>query len=156
MTGLDLIKQYEGLRLEAYLCPAGVPTIGYGHTKGVKIGQKITEDQADKLLADDFLEAESEAAKLITVPLTVNQLDALASFVFNLGASKLLGSTLRRKLNTGDYKGAAEEFDKWVFAGGKKLNGLIARRAAESKLFLMCIKNPQSFRNGGFILSITF
>ena len=137
MTGLDLIKQYEGLRLEAYLCPAGIPTIGYGHTKGVRIGQKITKDQAENFLADDFLEAESAVAKQITVPLKWNQLDALASFVFNLGAGKLLGSTLRKKLNAGDYKGAAEEFDKWVFAGGKKLNGLIARRAAERKLFEM-------------------
>lgn len=135
MTGLELIKKFEGLRLEAYKCPAGKNTIGYGHTRGVRIGQKITKDQAERFLADDFLEAESEVARMVKVPLTWNQLDALASFVFNLGAAKLLGSTLLKKLNSGDYKGAAAEFDKWVFANGVKLNGLIARRKAERELF---------------------
>ena len=135
MNGLELIKKFEGLRLESYRCPAGIPTIGYGHTRGVRIGQKITKDQAERFLADDFLEAESEVARMVKVPLTWNQLDALASFVFNLGAAKLLGSTLLKKLNSGDYKGAAAEFDKWVFANGVKLNGLIARRKAERELF---------------------
>lgn len=135
MKGIPIIKQYEGLKLEAYLCPAGIPTIGYGHTRGVKLGQKISAAQAEVFLDHDYEEAEDAVNRLITVPLTDNQLGALTSFVFNLGEGRLLGSTLRRKLNNGDYKGAAAEFDKWVYSGGKKLNGLIARRAAERKLF---------------------
>lgn len=135
MKGIPIIKQYEGLKLEAYLCPAGIPTIGYGHTRGVKLGQKISAAQAEVFLDHDYEEAEDAVKRLITVPLTDNQLGALTSFVFNLGEGKLLGSTLRRKLNSGDYKGAAAEFDKWVYSGGKKLNGLIARRTAERKLF---------------------
>ena len=135
MKGIPIIKQYEGLKLEAYLCPAGIPTIGYGHTRGVKLGQKISAAQAEVFLDHDYKEAEDVVKRLITVPLTDNQLGALTSFVFNLGEGRLLGSTLRRKLNSGDYKGTAAEFDKWVYSGGKKLNGLIARRAAERKLF---------------------
>lgn len=135
MKGIPIIKQYEGLKLEAYLCPAGIPTIGYGHTRGVKLGQKISAAQAEVFLDHDYEEAEDAVKRLITVPLNDNQLGALTSFVFNLGEGRLLGSTLRRKLNSGDYKGAAAEFDKWVYSGGKKLNGLITRRAAERKLF---------------------
>ena len=135
MKGIPIIKQYEGLKLEAYLCPAGIPTIGYGHTRGVKLGQRVSAAQAEVFLDHDYEEAEDAVKRLITVPLTDNQLGALTSFVFNLGEGRLLGSTLRRKLNSGDYKGAAAEFDKWVYSGGKKLNGLIARRAAERKLF---------------------
>lgn len=135
MTGIEIIKHFEGLRLEAYLCPAGVPTIGYGHTRGVKLGQKITEAQANQLLADDYLEAEQQVAALVKVPLKHTQLEALTSFVFNLGIGKLLGSTLLRKLNSGDYAGASPEFDKWVYSKGVKLKGLIARRAEERKLF---------------------
>jgi len=136
MDGKELIRKFEGLRLESYLCPAGVPTIGYGHTYGVKLDRKISVAEAEVLLDHDYQEAEVAVNFLISVPLNENQLGALTSFVFNLGQGKLMGSTLRKKLNQGDYKGAAEEFDKWVFSGGKKLNGLIARRAAEKKLFL--------------------
>lgn len=142
MNGLELIKHFEGLRLESYLCPAGKLTIGYGHTgNDVKPNMKITEIQADKLLADDFLEAESDVAKLVKVPLNENQLDALASFVFNLGSSNLWASTLLKKLNAGDYEGAAREFDRWVYTKNPKtgkpevLNGLVKRRAAERQLF---------------------
>ena len=135
MKGIPIIKQFEGLKLEAYLCPAGIPTIGYGHTRGVKLGQKISAAQAEVFLDHDYEEAEDAVKRLITVPLNDNQLGALTSFVFNLGEGRLLGSTLRRKLNSGDYKGAAAEFDKWVYSGGEKLNGLVARRAAERKLF---------------------
>lgn len=136
MTGLDIVKQFEGCKLKAYLCPAGIPTIGYGHTYGVKLGRVISQAEAEVLLDHDYQDALNGVEELIKVPLTENQLGALASFVFNLGRGKLLGSTLRKKLNQGDYKGAAEEFDKWVFAGGVKLNGLVARRAAEKELFL--------------------
>jgi lysozyme len=135
-TGMDIIKKFEGCKLKAYLCPAGIPTIGYGHTYGVKLGRVISKAEADVLLDHDYQDALNAVEELIKVPLTENQLGALSSFVFNLGRGKLLGSTLRKKLNHGDYKGAAEEFDKWVYAGGVKLNGLIARRAAEKELFL--------------------
>lgn len=135
MTGLDIVKEAEGLWLSAYLCPAGIPTIGYGHTKGVKLGDTCTKEQAEKWLENDFFTAKQEVKAVVKVPLRENQLDALASFVFNLGVRKLTQSTLLKKLNAGDYSGAAAEFDKWVFAGKVKLNGLIKRRAKERKLF---------------------
>lgn len=135
MTGLDIVKEAEGLRLSAYLCPAGIPTIGYGHTKGVKLGDTCTKEQAEKWLENDFFTAKQEVKAVVKVPLRENQLDALASFVFNLGVRKLIQSTLLKKLNAGDYNGAAAEFDKWVFAGKVKLNGLIKRRAKERQLF---------------------
>ncbi len=135
MTGIDIIKKFEGCELEAYLCPAGIPTIGYGHTYGVKLGRTITQAEANTLLEQDYQDALVGVEELVKVPLTENQLGALTSFVFNLGRGKLLGSTLRKKLNQGDYKGAAEEFDKWVFAKGVKLEGLVKRRAAERQLF---------------------
>lgn len=135
MTGLDIIKKFEGLKLEAYLCPAGIPTIGWGHTRGVKLGQKISAAQAEVFLDHDYQEAEDAVKRLVKVPLNANQLGALTSFVFNLGEGRLMGSTLLRFLNQGEYRLAALEFDKWVYSGGKKLNGLIARRKAERELF---------------------
>ena len=135
MTGIELIKKFEGLRLESYKCPAGVWTIGYGTTKGIKEGQKITKEQAEKMLMDTYLQCESQVAKMVTVPLKQHQLDALVSFVYNLGQGALRGSTLLRRLNSGNYSGAAEEFDKWVFANGVKLKGLVARRQAERDMF---------------------
>ena len=135
MTGLDIVKEAEGLRLSAYLCPAGIPTIGYGHTKGVKLGDTCTREQAEEWLENDFFMAKQDVKAVVRVPLRENQLDALASFVFNLGVRKLIQSTLLKKLNAGDYSGAAAEFDKWVFAGKVKLNGLIKRRAKERNLF---------------------
>ena len=135
MTGLDIVKEAEGLRLSAYLCPAGIPTIGYGHTKGVKLGDTCTREQAEEWLENDFFMAKQDVKAVVRVPLRENQLDALASFVFNLGVHKLIQSTLLKKLNAGDYSGAAAEFDKWVFAGKVKLNGLIKRRAKERQLF---------------------
>lgn len=136
MDGKSIVRKFEGCELKAYLCPAGIPTIGYGHTHNVKLGDTCTQQQADEWLEDDFFYATSDVKAVVKVPLTDNQLDALASFVFNLGVRKLIQSTLLKKLNAKDYTGAANEFDKWVFAAGKKLNGLIARRAAEKALFL--------------------
>ena len=135
MTIIELIKHSEGLSLDAYLCPAGIPTIGYGHTHNVKIGDTCTQQEADEWLEDDFYAACNDVKAVVKVPLTDNQLDALGSFVFNLGVRKLIQSTLLKKLNSGDYQGAAQEFDKWVFAGKVKLKGLIIRRAAERKIF---------------------
>ena len=137
---VNLVKHFEGLYLNAYLCPAGVPTIGYGHTAGVKMGQTITAAQADDFLKADLTAAAAQVDKLVKVPLTPDQRGALASFVFNLGAGSLQSSTLLRLLNQGDYKGAAGQFGRWVYAtvNGVKteLPGLVKRRAAEAKLFL--------------------
>ena len=133
--GLDLIKQFEGLYLKAYRCPAGVPTIGYGYTAGVAMGQTITQQQADDYLRRDVRQFERAVARLVTVPLTQGQFDALVSFAFNLGEGALAQSTLLRLLNAGDYAGAAAQFDRWNKAGGRVLPGLVRRRAAERALF---------------------
>lgn len=137
-AAIDLVRHFEGLYPKAYLCPAGVPTIGYGHTDGVRLGQTITEAQADAFLAADLSEAAADVDRLVKVPLTDDQRGALASFVFNLGPGALASSTLLRKLNLGDATAPAE-FERWVYAtvNGKptKLPGLVARRAAEQALF---------------------
>ena len=136
---VNLVKHFEGLRLSAYKCPAGVWTIGYGHTAGVKEGQTITADQANAFLEADLTAAAAQVDKLVKVPLTPQQRGALASFVFNLGSGSLQSSTLLRLLNQGDYAGAAGEFGRWVYAtvNGVKtqLPGLVKRRAAEAELF---------------------
>lgn len=140
MTGKDIIKKWEGLRLKAYLCPAGVPTIGYGHTYNVKMGQTISMAQAELFLDHDYQDAEEQVLSLVKVPLTENQLGALTSFVFNLGSGNLRISTLLKKLNLGDYRGAAEQFGVWNKARVKgvmvALDGLTKRRADEKNLFL--------------------
>lgn len=133
---LSIIKLSEGLRLEAYLCPAGVWTIGYGHTKGVKKGDFITLEEAEMLLREDVKDAENAVNKYVKVGINQNQFDALVSFVFNLGSGNFKTSTLLRKLNTGDYLGAANEFKRWNKAGGKVLNGLVKRREDEANLFI--------------------
>ena len=134
--GLDLIKEFEGLRLKAYLCSANVWTIGYGHTKGVKKGDTCTEDEADAFLVADVKWVLTAVERTVKVPLTGGQRAAVNSFIFNCGASAFRTSTLLRKLNQGDYKGAADEFPRWNKAGGKVIKGLVRRRAAERKVFL--------------------
>jgi len=134
--GLDLIKRFEGCQLSAYRCPAGVLTIGYGHTHGVHAGDTCTPRQAELWLTEDCSVAELTIESNVKVPVNQNQFDALVSFVFNLGAGNFVKSTLLKKLNAGDYTGAAIEFDCWVNAGGRKLPGLVKRRAAERELFL--------------------
>ena len=115
--GIDLIKQFEGCRLSAYKCPAGVWTIGYGHTYGVKAGQKISQKQAEEFLKDDLKSFEAAVNNYVKVPLTQNQFDALVSFSFNVGSEALRTSTLLRLLNQGKYEEAAEQFDRWVSRG---------------------------------------
>lgn len=138
-AGLDLIKSFEGLRLKAYKDSVGIPTIGYGHIRGVKMGQEITEAQAEEYLRADLEDAEKAVERLCSAKLTDNQFAALVSFVFNLGAGAFEGSTLRRKLNLGAYSEAAEQFAKWNKARVRgvltALPGLTRRRAAERKLF---------------------
>ena len=133
--GLALIKSFEGLRLTAYLDSVGVPTIGYGHTKGVRMGDTCTQAQADAWLAEDVRDAEACVNSAVTVPMTQAEFDALVSFTFNLGCGNLRKSTLLRLLNEGDRHGATVEFRKWDKAGGQVLAGLTRRRDAESRLF---------------------
>jgi len=135
-AGLDLIKHFEGFRAQAYICPAGVWTIGYGHTSGVSSGQRVTEQKAEQLLHEDLADAQAAVERYIAVPLTDNQFAALVSFTFNLGAGNLKTSTLRRRLNTNDYDAVPSELARWVKANGKTLEGLFRRRAAEGELFM--------------------
>lgn len=135
MTDLSLIKRFEGLRLKAYICPAGVPTIGYGTTKGVRMGQTITEEEAERLLREDVAVFERGVDEAVKVPLNPNQRAALVSFAYNVGLGAFRTSTLLRLLNKGDYAGAAKQFDRWTKGGGKVLPGLVKRRAAERELF---------------------
>ena len=135
-AGIGLIKQFEGVRLTAYRDSVGVPTIGYGSTRGVKMGDVITQAEADTRLRQDLQSAEFAVNRLVKPALTQNQFDALVSFVFNLGGTALASSTLLKYLNNGKYAEAAQEFPKWTHAGGAVLAGLIARRAAERALFL--------------------
>lgn len=134
--GIALIQQFEGLRLHAYRDSAGVPTIGYGSTRGVRMGDEITEAQATELLAVDVERHAEGVRRLVDVPLTQSQFDALASFTFNVGVGALQRSTLLRKLNAGDYRGAADELLRWTKAGGRELRGLVRRREAERAMFL--------------------
>lgn len=133
---MDIIKECEGFRAKAYYCPAGKVTIGYGHTKGVKIGDECSEADAEAWLVEDMYDAANAVKRLVTAPLNDNQMGALISFVFNLGANKIKNSTLIRKLNSGDYEGAANEFPRWIYSGGNILNGLKKRRELEKALFL--------------------
>jgi len=133
--GLALIKEFEGCRLSAYLDSVGVPTIGYGHTKDVRMGDTCTQAEADAWLAEDVKDAEQCVESEVTVPMTQHEFDALVSFTFNLGCGNLRKSTLLRLLNNSDYDGAALEFRRWDKAGGQVLAGLTRRRDAESRLF---------------------
>ena len=135
-NGLNLIKKFEGCRLKSYKCPAGVLTIGYGHTGAdVKENMIITKEQAENLFNLDILVHSNNVSKLVRVNLTQNQFDALVSFEYNVGYGNFSKSTLLRKLNARDYIGASNEFGKWVFANKKKLQGLVKRRQAEKELF---------------------
>jgi lysozyme len=135
--GLAVIKQFEGLRLTAYKCPAGVLTIGYGSTGAhVKPGMIITEQEAERLLLGDISRFEVGVQEVIKKTLTQGQFDALVSFSFNVGLGALRESTLAAKLKAGDVVGAANEFARWNKAGGKVLPGLVKRREAERALFV--------------------
>ncbi len=138
-AGLDLIKRFEGFSHIVYICPAGYPTIGYGHVvkpqEREQFAGGIAPEQAETLLRQDVQTAERAVLRLITVPLTDGQFDALVSFTFNLGAGALQRSTLRRKVNRGNHAAVPAEFRKWVWAGGKKLDGLVKRREAEILLW---------------------
>lgn len=137
--GVSLIKGFEKLELRAYPDPGtgGKPwTVGWGHTKGVKPGDQITQAQAEAFLAEDLAVFELTVNSAVKVPVTQNQFDAMVSLAFNIGGGNFAGSTLVKRFNAGDVQGAADQFPRWKNANGKEMKGLVRRRAAERELFL--------------------
>jgi len=137
--GVDLIKQFEGVSLKAYPDPGtgGEPwTIGYGHTDGVKKGDVVTQAQAEELLRKDLIKFEAGVSGALTVDTTQNQFDAMVSLAYNIGLGNFTKSTLLRKHNAKCWQCAAAQFGVWRNAGGKVMNGLIRRRAAERELYM--------------------
>jgi lysozyme len=130
-----LVKSFEGFSKKAYICPAGVLTIGYGHTEEVYVGQTITKEEAILLLIKDLTDFESVVKHNVKVPLSQNQFDALVSWTFNVGAGALESSTLLKVLNRGKYDEVPEQMKRWVYADGIELRGLINRREKEAKLW---------------------
>ncbi len=143
VEAVRIIKEYEGLMLTAYKCPAGIWTIGWGHTKGVKEGQRVSVEQALRLLQADIADVAAGVNSLLNVAVTQYQFDALVSFAFNVGldidadtkAEGLGDSRLLELVNAAEYTLASLEFPKWVYGGGKVLGGLVARRRQEQELF---------------------
>ena len=137
VAGLELLKRSEGFRNHVYLDVAGIPTIGYGHRllHSDSFSNGIDEPQAANLLASDVRDAEQAVERLVKVPLSQGQFDALVDFVFNLGMGRLAGSTLLKDLNAGRYDDAAEQLLLWDHAAGKELPALKARREAEVELW---------------------
>jgi len=134
--GFALTKSFEGLRLEAYRDCAGVWTVGYGHTDpGVVEGMTVNDAEAEMLLLADLKDAVRCVNLGVTVGVSQSQFDALVDFCFNAGGGNFLHSTLLRKVNTGDFDGAAAQFGLWVHAGGEVVAGLVRRRKAEAELF---------------------
>ncbi len=152
LNGINLIKTFEGFSAVPYLCPAKYLTIGYGHVveetgiRKLEAGKEkipvssfqypITRLQAEEILRNDLIRFELAVKKLITAPINQNQFDALVSFTYNLGAGALQRSTLRSKVNRLEHELAACEFLKWIYASGRKLSGLVARRRAEAEIYL--------------------
>ena len=133
--GIDLIKHFEGCELKAYKCPAGVWTIGYGHTKGVQEGDEWSESHANRMLEVELEEYEGYVDKYVTAPLGQNQFDALVSWTYNLGGGNLSASTMLKVLNAGEYDEVPNQMLRWNKAGGKVLEGLTRRRQAEADMF---------------------
>lgn len=140
--GLDLIKKFEGFSAKPYLCPAGVPTIGYGatyYTNGTKVtmsDEPISEEWAEQLLSHIVHTYEKGVTSLVIPKITQNQFDALVSFAYNVGVTNFRKSTLLRLINKNpDNPEIANQFMRWVRGGGKVINGLIKRRQIESKLY---------------------
>lgn len=139
-AGIELIKQFEGFRANAYKCPAGVWTIGYGHTSMagapiVKPGMKVSEKEAEDILRTDLVIFENSVKSAISVDLTPNQFSACVSLCYNIGAGAFKGSSVARFCNKKQWEKAADAFSLWNKAGGKILPGLTRRRAAEAALF---------------------
>lgn len=138
--GLNLIKEFEGLRLDAYFDPIGLLTVGYGHlckkNEGFRLGVRITPQLAERLLASDVVWAENAVENLVVPQLSQNQFDALVSFTFNVGQTTFRRSSVLRFVNINRFDRANDYLLKYIYADGRKLKGLINRRQAESKLFL--------------------
>lgn len=132
---VDFVKGFEGFKANAYKCPAGVWTIGYGTTENVDAGDVVTESEAEQLLVNDLLEAADAVNDLVDVDLDQSQYDALCSFVYNVGREAFRNSTLLKLLNAGNYEGASGQFQRWNKANGQVLAGLSKRRDAERKMF---------------------
>ena len=135
VEGISLIKKFEGCELEAYQDSVGVWTIGYGHIKDVKQGDKINQDEAENLLEEEMPEYEGYINDMVEVSLEQCQFDALVSWVYNLGPTNLSSSTLLKVLNEGEYDEVPFQIKRWNKAGGKVLEGLTRRREAEALLF---------------------
>ena len=133
---IDMIKSFEGMKLKAYKCPAGIWTIAYGATAGVKEGDTMTEAEAIDRLKRDVANLSVGVQKLLHVRVTQNQLDALISFAYNVGLGRFSTSTLLKKVNSGHFIEAANEFGKWIHAGATTLPWLVRRRKAEADLFM--------------------
>lgn len=133
--GVALIKHFEGCELTAYLCPANVWTIGYGHTASVSEGDVITEEEAERLLKEDLEEFEGYVRELVEYDLTQNQFDALVAWTYNLGPGNLKESTLLNRVNYGPISDVPTQIKRWTKANGKELAGLVKRRAAEAALW---------------------
>ena len=138
-AGLNLIQRFEGFSPTIYICPAGYPTIGYGHVvltgEQLRFDGGVLREEAAELLRQDVRIAESAVLRLITSPLADGQFDALVSFTFNLGAGALQRSSLRKKVNRGEHGDVPVELMKWVWSAGRKLSGLMRRRQAEGALY---------------------
>lgn len=160
-NGLNLVKKFEGLHkvtedgdVRAYRCPAGKWTIGYGHTRGVKSGLRVSVDECEKLLMEDLHEAGNAVRSAVSVPLSQHQYDALVSFVFNLGAGNFRSSTLLKKLNKGLYEEIPAQILRWnkarVDGQLTELRGLTRRRTAEAALWAM--DAPLAGQEGGDLM----
>ena len=135
LIAASLLKEFEGLRLEAYLCPAGVPTIGYGHTRGDQLGTRISAEQADQLLTVDLERVRLQLMQSVKVPVSEGQFKALLSFAYNVGAAAVKDSTLLKYVNAGKFEAAEREFSRWVYSKGERLPGLERRRKREAEVF---------------------
>lgn len=149
--GVALVKSFEGYLTKqadgscvAYLCPAKVPTIGWGCTEGVELGMRWTEAEAEAALRRELAKFEAGVARLVTVDLNQNEFDALVSFSYNVGLGALQKSSVLRKLNAGDRDGAAAAFALWNKGGGRVLRGLVARRSREAALFMKPVAAPDA------------
>jgi len=134
--GLALIRHFEGCKLTAYTCPAGVLTIGYGTTDGVKPGDKITQDMADLMLMRDVWKFEKGVKNLVHYDVNANQLSACTALAYNIGLGNFGNSTLLRMINAGSVEAAAEQFPRWNRSAGRIMAGLVKRREAERLLYL--------------------
>ena len=133
--GKALIKKFEGCELKAYLCPAQVWTIGYGHTASVKEGDVCTQEDADRMLAEDLEEFEGYVREAVDVALEQNESDALVAWTYNLGPGNLQSSTMLKRINENKFEDVPSEMRRWNKSGGKVLDGLVRRREAEALLF---------------------